>query len=368
MKFSCNRNTLNEAISIVQKAVSTRSNVPVLEGILITATTGQIKLSGNDLDLAIESEIPAIVTEAGSVVVNARFFGDIVRKMDEETLSFESNENCAIEIHCGNAEFSLTGIPAQEFPEIAELDETRQIQISDKALKNAIRQTLFAVSADESKMILTGSLFEVKDNLLSVVSVDGFRLALRREPIVGQTEDLSFVIPSKALNELLKILRDDDSLVTLGVAENKVQFTIGNDRVISRLLEGEFLDYHQILPKQSSLTVLAEVRKMTAIIERAALIIENESTKYPLKLSVKTDQVQVGCVSKVGKMSDMVLVETHGNDLEIGFNYRYLLDAFKVCDSEKVILEMNTPLSPCIIKPEEGNSFLYLVLPVRMKG
>ena len=366
MKFSCDRSTLNEAVATVQKAVSTRSNVPVLEGILLDAAGGVLHLSGNDLDLAIESEISAIVEEPGSIVINARFFGDIIRKMADETLYLQADEECNIQIKCGNAEFTLTGIPAHEFPEIAAVNQTRQFTIPDEVLKNMIKQTLFAVGTDENKVILTGSLFEIQNGVLSVVSVDGFRLALRREAV--ESEDMSFVVPAKALNEVLKILKEDEAQTTIGIAENKVQFDIGSYRVVSRLLEGEFLDYQQILPKQSKLNVLAETRPIAETIERAALMIENESTKYPVKLTIKTDLVNVSCVSKMGKMFDSVPVVTEGDDLEIGFNYRYLLDALKVCDCEKVKMELNTPLSPCIIRPETGDSFLYLVLPVRMKS
>lgn len=368
MKFSCDKNTLSEVVSNVQKSVSTRSNVPVLEGILIEANTdGTLKLFGNDLDLAMESQMTAAVTEPGSVVINARFFGDVIRKLEDNVFYFQADQDCNIQMKCGTAEFSVMGISSHEFPEIAPVEEKDSFSIPDKVLKNMIKNTIYAVCLDENKVALTGSLFEIEDGVLSVVSVDGYRLALRKETLEAPCKDQSFIIPSKVLNEVMKILKDSDHEVKIGISENKVQFQIENYKLISRLLEGEFLNYKQILPTQSKLKVFANVKKMSDCMERAALMIANESTKYPVRLSVKTDKIHVSCVSRFGKMMDTAEAITKGDDLEIGFNYRYLLDALKACECETVVMEFSTPHSPCIIKPEKGDQFIYLVLPVKMK-
>ncbi|MDY4976531.1 MAG: DNA polymerase III subunit beta [Clostridia bacterium] len=368
MKFSCDKALLSEVVSNVQKSVSTRSNVPVLEGILLEAgADGMLKLFGNDLDLAMESYMPASVTEPGSVVINARFFGDVIRKMEDGVFYFQADQDCNIQIKCGTAEFSVMGISAHEFPEIAAVEEKDSFSIPDKLLKNMIKNTIYAVCLDENKVALTGSLFEIEEGILSIVSVDGYRLALRREKLESPCRDQSFIIPSKVLNEVMKILKDSDHQVKIGISENKVQFEIENYKLISRLLEGEFLNYKQILPAQNKLKVTANVRKLSDCMERAALMIANDSTKYPVRLSIKTDQIQVSCVSRFGKMMDTASAVTQGEDLEIGFNYRYLLDALKACECETVLIELNTPHSPCIIKPETGDQFVYLVLPVKMK-
>lgn len=368
MKFSCDKTTLNDVVSTVQKSVSTRSNVPVLEGILIEACSdGTLKLFGNDLDLAIESRMTATVTEPGSIVINARFFGDVIRKMEDSVFYFESDEECNIRIKCGSAEFSVMGISSHEFPEISEIEQKDSFSITDKVLKNMIKNTIYAVCLDENKVALTGSLFEIEDGILTVVSVDGYRLALRKEEISSPCDNLSFIIPSKVLNEVMKILKDTDNEVKIGISENKVQFEIENYKLISRLLEGEFLNYKQILLAQSKLKVTAGVRKMSDCMERAALMIANEGTKYPVRLSIKTDKIMVSCSSRFGKMMDTAEAVTQGDDLEIGFNYRYMLDAMKACECETIVMEFNTPHSPCIIKPEKGDGFVYLVLPVKMK-
>lgn len=368
MIFTCSKEILNEAVSIVSKAVSSKSNTPVLECILITAENHFIKLSGSDFDLAIESEMPAEVEEEGRIAVNARFFGDIIRKADGETVHMEADDECRIKIRCANTRIETTGMPGEEFPEIENIESEHSIIMKDTMLKSMIKQTLFAVGTDESKMILTGSLFEIKNNILNVVSLDRFRLALRRETLESETDDVSFVIPSKALSEINKIIKDEDIDVNIGVSDNKVQFEIGCYKIISRLLEGEFLDYNQILPKESKIYVTADVKPLCDAIERAALIIENETTKYPVKLSIETDRINLSCVSRVGKMDDTVFVETKGDNLEIGFNYRFLLEALKACECEKVSIEFNTMLNPCIIKPVEGDKFIYIVLPVKMRG
>ena len=368
MKFSCDKNSLNEVVSTVQKAVSARSNVPVLEGILIEANAdGTLKLFGNDLDLAIESWMSATVTEPGSVVINARFFGDVIRKMEDNVFYFQSDSDCNIQMKCGSAEFSVMGISSHEFPEISSVEEKDSFTIQDKVLKNMIKNTIYAVCLDENKVALTGSLFEIEDGILSVVSVDGFRLALRKEEITSPCDNQSFIIPSKVLNEVMKILKDTDKEVKIGISDNKVQFEIENFKMISRLLEGEFLNYKQIIPTQSKLKVTAPVRKLGECMERAALMIANEGTKYPVRLSIKTDKINISCASRYGKMADTAEAVTQGEDLEIGFNYRYLLDALKACECETVMMEFSTPHSPCIIKPEKGDSFVFLVLPVRMK-
>lgn len=368
MKFSCNREMLNEIVSNVQKSVSTRSNVPVLEGILLEAAAdGTLKLFGNDLDLAMESQMTVSVTEPGSVVINARFFGDVLRKLEDSQFYFQADQDCNIKIKCGNTEFSVMGISSHEFPEIPPVEEKDSFSIPDKVLKNMIKNTIYAVCLDENKVALTGSLFEIDNGVLSIVSVDGYRLALRKEKLEQSCRDQSFIIPSKVLNEVMKILKDSDHNVKIGISENKVQFEIENYKLISRLLEGEFLNYKQILPAQGKLKVAANVKKLTDCLERAALMIANENTKYPVRLSIKTDLIQVSCISRYGKMADNAPAVTQGEDLEIGFNYRYLLDALKACECETVMMEFGTPHSPCIMKPEEGDGFIYLVLPVKMK-
>lgn len=368
MIFTCSKDIIDEAVTTVSKAVSSKSTLPVLEGILISASDNYIKLSGNDNDLAIESEIPASVQEEGSVVINARFLGDIIRRCDGETVTIEADDECRIKLKCGSAKFDTTGIPSDEFPEIVTVDRDNVIILKDSLLRSMIKQTLFAVGTDESKMILTGSLFEIKDNILNVVSLDRYRLALRREALSEGTQDISFVIPSKALGEINKIIKDEDIDVTICVSENKVQFEIGCYKIISRLLEGEFLDYNQILPKESRIHVTADVKPLSDAIERSALIVGNENTKYPVKFSIDTDKIILSCVSRIGKMEDVVPVETKGDSLDIGFNYRFMLDALKVCECEKVMIEFNTHLNPCIIKPVEGEKFIYIVLPVKMRG
>jgi DNA polymerase-3 subunit beta len=232
-----------------------------------------------------------------------------------------------------------------------------------------IRQTIFAVGTNTNKLIFTGSCVEVDNNELNMVSVDGYRLALRKEPISKVINDkLSFVIPGKTLNELSKIIRDEEKDIQIYVTNKHVLFEFDHCLIVSRLLEGEFLNYQQIIPKEHQLRVKASVKPLIDSIERAALIITSENKKYPVKLNITMDKMLISCMTETGKVQDSVPVETLGNDLEIGFNHKYLLDALKACECDEVYLEFNTALNPCVIKPIEGEKFIYLVLPVRLRG
>jgi len=367
MNISCDKNILADAVGIVQRAVSTRSNAPVLEGILLEAASGRIKLSGNDTELAIENEIGANVNIEGSIVINARMFGDIIRKLDGDTVYIITDDECNIQIKCGKAEFELTGIPGSEFPEIKSIVRDSELTIKDEILKNMIKQTIYAAGTDENRIIFTGALFEKRDDTLFIVAVDGYRLALRKEKINGGG-DLLCIIPAKALNEIMKILKEEDKDIKISIGENKVMFEMEYGRVISRIIEGEFMNYNQIIPKGNSIKVNVKTHMLCDAVERAALIVENEGAKYPVKLNVGVDKVYVSCIARAGKMHDNIDAETTGGELEIGFNCKYLLDALKNCDEESITAEFNTSQSPCVIRPNKGDGFVFLVLPVRLKN
>ncbi|MDK2933574.1 MAG: polymerase subunit beta [Clostridiales bacterium] len=368
MKIFCEKNVLLDAINIVQKAVSPKSTLPILEGILLEASEN-LKLTGNDLELGIECEVEAKIEQTGSIVLDAKMFGDIVRKLPNDTVYIEVQENNSTYIKCGNSEFNIMGITAVEFPELPKVEKENSLVVCQEKLRSMIRQTIFAVGTNTNKLIFTGSCVEVDNNELNMVSVDGYRLALRKEPISKVINDkLSFVIPGKTLNELSKIIRDEEKDIQIYVTNKHVLFEFDHCLIVSRLLEGEFLNYQQIIPKEHQLRVKASVKPLIDSIERAALIITSENKKYPVKLNITMDKMLISCMTETGKVQDSVPVETLGNDLEIGFNHKYLLDALKACECDEVYLEFNTALNPCVIKPIEGEKFIYLVLPVRLRG
>ncbi len=368
MKISCEKNLLLDNINIVQKAVSPKSTLPILEGILIEASEN-LKLTGNDLELGIECKIEAEIEQEGAVVLNSKIFGDIIRRLPNDVVTIEvDSNNHHTTIKCGNSEFNIMGISSSEFPEIPHVEKRNSLTFSQQKLRSMIRQTIFAVGNNENKLILTGSLIEIEEEKFNMVSVDGYRLALRKEKINNESKGMSFVVPGKTLNELSKIIKEDEKEIILYTSDKHVLFEFDNCRIVSRLLEGEFLNYKQIIPSEHSITVKTSVRSLINSIERAALIITSDNKKYPVKLSIKMDKIIISCMTDMGKVQDSINVETLGEDLEIGFNHKYLLDALKNCESEEVILEFNNSLSPCIIKPVEGDSFIYLVLPVRLRN
>lgn len=366
MKITCNRSTLINAVNTVQKAVLTKSTLPILEGIFIQADRF-LKLTGNNLELGIEQVADAKIEETGSIVTNSKIFGEIIRKLPDEKVTISTGENNIITISSGNSEFNIKGIESDEFPEIPKVEKNNALKVKQSILKNMIRQTSFAIGTNENKIILTGSLIEASDNLLTMVSVDGYRLALRREIIENKDNNFSFVVPGKSLSELFKIIEDNDEEINIYFTDKHAMFEFGQTKVVTRLLIGDFLEYNKIIPEESKLKVTLNVKNFTSTIDRASLIITADNKKYPIVLNITYDKIFVHCMTDMGKVQDSVDVRTFGDDLEIGFNHKYLLDALKACETEEAIFEFNDSLSPCIIKPVESNKFIYLVLPVRLK-
>lgn len=367
MKITCERNALFEVISNVSRAVSPKSTLPALEGVLLKAQDQCLYLSGYDLELGMSSSIPARVEEPGEIVLTAKLFVDMVRRMAGETVSIETNAKMLTQIHCGLTEFTILAIPAEEFPELPQLGDSAQVQIPQNILKSMIDQTLFALATNDAKPVHTGSLFELSEGMISVVSVDGFRLALRRQSLACE-EDLTFVVPGKTLSEVSKLLSaDDDSLVELESTHKHIIFQIGGYSVVSRLLEGEFLDYKAAIPPASGTVVTVNKREFSDSIERTSLLI-SDRLKSPLRVKFEEEVIQMSCSTAIGKAYDELPCQRKGDGVEMGFNNRYLLDALRASDCDEVNLIINGPLSPMKIVPVSGDHFLFLVLPVRLKA
>ena len=368
MKFTCDKTVLQDSINIVSKAVSSKSSLPILEGILLTCTD-TLKLTGNDLEIGIECVVDAQISERGSVVYNAKVFGDIIRCLPDGMVDISCDENYNTRISCGYTKFEIMGLPGDEFPEIPQMEKEQYFKIEENKLRDMIRQTIFAIGTNENKFILTGSLFEIDNDKLSIVSVDGYRLAIRREAIEDTNQNDSFVIPGKTLSDLLKLLGDSKEKITVFYGEQHVLFEIDNFVLVSRLLEGEFLNYEQIIPKENAVLVKTKVQPLIRAFERVGLMISaGDTNKSPAILTMQNDTIDIFCQSSVGKIDDHLNAEIKGNKLTIGFNHRYFLDALKACEGEEVLMEFNTHLSPCVIKPMEGNAYLYIVLPVRLRN
>lgn len=367
MKITCQRQFLVEAVLNVQKAVSAKSCLTALEGILIKAKEMTISLCGYDLELGITTEIPAVVDQPGQIVINAKILADIIRKAPAETITIATDERYIATITSAPAEFSIVGISAEDYPSIPTLTGAETMSIDCMTLKGMIRQTLFATSETDVKPINTGTLFEVNENELKLVSVDGYRLAMRTEPIAG-AKKMSFVVPGKALGEILKLLPDkEDTKIELSIGKKHIIFYVENYCVISRLLEGEFLDYKAAIPAAHTTEVIVNTKNMIECIGRVSLVV-TDRLKSPIRCLLSDNSAKVSCITTVGKANDEVDVAMQGEDVEIGFNNKYLIDALKNTECDEVKIQINGALSPMKIVPLEGDSFIFLVLPVRLKA
>jgi len=370
MKFSCEKAQLLSAITVTSKVASSKSAVPALEGLLLEAEGTLLKISGYDLKTGIKTEVPAEVTVTGAIVLNARLLGEIIRRLPDDVVLFVVNEDNMATIVCGPSEFHILGTPASDYPELPSVDAQNAIYIPQATLKRMIAGTLFAVSDNESRPVHTGSLFELEANVLTIVSVDGYRLALRRERLEEKAHmsDCSFVVPGNALNEVEKIASDSEELIQLTLGSKHILFAIGDTVVISRRLEGEFLNYRQAIPQGNKLQLTVDKRALIDAVERVSLII-SEKLKSPVRCVFSDGKVRLFTTTALGKATDECLIVGDGNELEIGFNNKYLLDALKAAPADRVTISLGTSVSPCVLWPEdEGESFTYLVLPVRLKA
>ena len=368
MKFTCEKALLQAAISTTSRAVSPKSSIPALEGILVEAGS-ELRLTGYNLETGIRTTVPADIQEEGTLVLGARLFGEIIRKLPDDMVSFQA-ENYMVKIKCGMSEFNILGTDPEEFPELPTVENQNSLILPQSKLKSMISQTIFAVSDNESRPIHTGSLFEVDDSGLTVVSVDGYRLSLRHEAIEKKegAPEFSFVVPGAALSEVEKICSDVDEPASVTQGARHVMFKVGDTMLVSRRLEGEFLAYRQAIPRNNTIIVEGETRTLLSSIDRVSLII-SDKLKSPLRCVFDNGVLKISTKTAIGDAYDQCPIQGDGEGLEIGFNNKYLMDALKAAPADKVRLELTTGVSPCVILPTEGEEkFLYMVLPVRLRA
>lgn len=366
MKFTCSQKKLSDSISIVQKAISTRTTLPILEGIFVQASKGVLKLIGNDLDLGIESFLEADIHREGSVVIPSRIFGDIIRKLPDTQIEIEVGENYQVKIKSLNSLFEIQGIKPDEYPDLKYVEEKDPIEIEQNLLKDMIQQTIFAVATDETRPILTGALLEIKDGNINMVCLDGYRLALRQGKINSNT-NIDVIIPGKTLNEISRIIDNSDEKINITIDEKHVLFDLGYTRIISRLLSGEFINYTQIIPQEYKTRIKLDTGLLYDAIERASLLARDGKNNL-IKLNIKEDRLIINSNSEVGTAHEEVPITMEGKEMLIAFNARYFMDILKGVSDEDVYIEFTTNVSPCVFRPQEGNNFTYLLLPVRINA
>jgi DNA polymerase-3 subunit beta len=369
MKFSCEKYLLQQAVAITSRCAAAKSPIPALEGLLIEV--GQdVRITGYDLKKGIYTSFPADVAEAGSVVLSAKLFGEIVRSLPDGIVTVSVAEGLKTSITCEASDFSILGTDSAEYPELPTVDRQNAISVPQNVLSKMIRQTLFAVSDNESRPVYTGSLFEMQDGTLTVVAVDGFRLALRKETLENQdVENCTFIVPGSALSDVEKLCADAEDKVEITVGTKHVSFLVGDTVLVSRRLEGEFLNYRKSIPTDFSTIVETNRDDFMRAVSRVSLIID-EKTKNPLRLKVDENLLKISCVTGVGSGEDQCSIQVNGpTGLVIGFNNRYLLDALKAAPTDTIRMGLNTSSSPCVILPSDGSdSFSYMILPVRLKA
>ena len=370
MKIVCYKDKILKAINSVVKGVASKTTMPILEGILIQTNDNEIKLTTYDLEIGIEYVMECEVQEQGSTVVNAIMFSEIIRKLPDTEIHISVNDKNLLEIECEGSLYKLATMNPDEFPELPKIEIENSIEVDQNVLKNMIRKTIFAVSSEESRPIFTGCLFEVESNKLSLVAVDGFRLALRSIYLSKQTNNFSAVIPGKTLNEVNKIISDSFEPVKIGVAKNQALFEMDNCKVVTRILDGEFLNYKNVIPSNWETRVKVNKNSLQNSFERVSLIssssVEKEK-KYPVKVQVDIGKVVISCTNQTGDAKEELYVAKEGKNLEAGFNPKYFLDSLKAIDDEDVYVEFGSSISPCLIKSVENNDYTYMILPIRLK-
>ncbi len=369
MKFSCEKLVLQNAIGIASRAVTAKSSIPALEGLLLVCSGGELSLTGYNMKLGIRTRFACDVSQEGQLVLNARLFGDIVRRMPDDTLTLTSDEKLTVQVHCGDADFDIVGLPAADFPELPEVEEKNTFSLAEKTIGAMIQQTCFAVSTNEARPVHMGSLFEVAGDEVTVVSVDGFRLALRREKLETPASGVfSFVAPGTALSEVEKVCEEVDEPVKVTLGDRHILFEVGQTELICRRLEGEFLDYKNAIPRKNPIRLLVDTKAMMESLDRVSVVI-SEKLKSPVRCVFSQNKVYFSAKTANGDAKDVCKIEGDGKELEIGFNNRYLSEALRYAPAEQVRLELNSGISPAIIVPaDESESFLYMVLPVRLKA
>ena len=367
MRFTCEKSMLVAGLNITGRTVAQKSALSAIEGILCRAH-GNLSLTGYNMETAITYEIDAEVTDIGECVLPAKLFGDIIRRLPEGPVTVVVDDNYKVSIRAGYASFTISAENADDYPELPDVGEGRPIRIPQSALKELIGSTIFAVSENQGRPIHTGVKFEVADDTVSAIAVDGFRLARRTyhcEEATGR--NLSFVVPAQSLKEVEKILADTDDFVAFTLGSKHILFQMGSATLICRLLEGEFLDWRKVVPTNCPVKLTAHVSDLASSIERVGLIV-SEKYKSPVRCVFSDNVLQLRTSTTIGAAEDRCAIAGDGKELEIGFNVRYLADALRVVPSEEVTMELTNGLSPIVFTPvDDKHDFAYMVLPVRIK-
>ena len=365
MKLICSKSNLLHGVNIVSKAVPTRTTMAILECILIDASANEIKLTANDMELGIETKIEGEIAERGVIALDAKIFSEIVRKLPDSDVTIETDASFKTTITCEKAKFNIVGKSGDDFSYIPYIERNEPIVMSQFTLKEVIRQTIFSIADNDNNKLMTGELFEIEENDLKVVSLDGHRISIRNIELKNNYSHKKVVVPGKTLQEVSKILPGSaEDEVSIFLTDNHIVFEFENTTVVSRLIEGEYFKIEQMLSSDYETKVKINKRELLDCIDRATLLVK-EGDKKPIVIEIKDNSMELKIDSAMGSMNEEIDIEKDGKDILIGFNPKFLIDALKVIDDEVIHMYLMNPKAPCFIRDDEEN-YTYLILPVNI--
>ena len=367
MKLFCSKAELQKSVNIVMKAVPAKTTMPILECILIDASTNDIKFTSNDMELGIETRVQGMVLEKGIIALDAKIFSEIVRKLPDSDVTIETDERLNTTITCEKAKFNIPGKSGEDFAYLPLIEKNECIRVSQFTLKEIIRQTIFSIALNENNKLMTGELFQIEDNRLRVISLDGHRISIRRVPLKEQCEDRKVIVPGKTLNEISKILSGElEDMVDIYLSSNHILFEFNDTTVVSRLIEGEYFKIDQMLSSDYETKVKINKKEFLDCIDRATLLVK-EGDKKPIIINIEDGQMELSIDSQIGSMKEDIDIEKEGKNIMIGFNPKFLIDALKVIDDEEISIYLMNPKAPCFIR-DEAQQYIYLILPVNFNA
>ena len=367
MKIICSKTNLLHGVNIVSKAVPSRTTMAILECILIDASTNEIKLTANDMELGIETRIEGTIAERGVIALDAKIFSEIVRKLPDNEVTIVTDDNFKTIITCEKAKFNIIGKSGDDFSYLPYIERNQPVLLSQFTLKEVIRQTIFSISDSDNNKLMTGELFEITENQLKVVSLDGHRISIRNIDLKEAYNHYKVIVPGKTLQEVSKILPGDlNEYVSIFFTENHIVFEFANTTVVSRLIEGEYFKIEQMLSSDYETKIKINKRELLDCIDRATLLVK-EGDKKPIIMNVTDENMELKINSFIGSMNEDIDIQKDGKDILIGFNPKFFIDALRVIDEEEVTLYMVNPKAPCFIK-DDNETFIYLILPVNFNA
>lgn len=365
MKAICSRNDLHHGVQTVSRAVAGRSSLPILNNVLIKTEDGKLRLMSFDLEMGIECTIPATIEESGSLTVPARVIGEFLATLPELDIVLSVDDQNAVNVKCEKSDYTIYGLPSEEFPALPEVPDEHSFEITQAALRDMIKQAIIAVSPDESRAILTGILLQLQGDEIRLVGSDGHRLALRTSQVANASGEAMAIVPGRALSEVGRMLDDEDTSVSVAISENQIKFDVEGVSVVSRLIEGQFPNYERIIPQETEKKLTMPTEMLLSAVRRASIVARENANRVVLR--TESDRMTVTAESgDVGKAYDEIEIVKEGEDIEIAFNAKYLLEYLSVVDTEGIAMELSGPLNAGLIKQVGKDDYLYVVMPMQI--